>query len=68
MKPKTCYYSVQHAPGYWQIIGPLGMPIYDDAHNGQDRIRIFNDEAEVERLVAQWNLELEELITKGEMQ
>jgi len=37
------YFVKEYARGHWHVIGPSGLPIYDDAPHGKDKPIIFRD-------------------------
>lgn len=49
------YRAVEYAPDHWHIIGPDGIPLYDDPFYGKDRPLIFRDGDEVLERVHRMN-------------
>lgn len=43
-KTKPRYHIKQFARERWHVIGPSGIPLYDDAPHGRDKPLIFRDE------------------------
>ena len=50
------YYAKEFFPGRWHVIGPSGIPLYDDAPYGNDKPLVWTDEDAVMDCVQQCNL------------
>lgn len=51
------YYAKEYARGRWHVIGPGGIPIYNDAPHGNDKPLIFRDEDAAEACAERCNLD-----------
>lgn len=38
------FYVKEYARNRWHVIAPSGLPVYDDARNGDDKPLVFTDE------------------------
>jgi hypothetical protein len=53
---KLRYHAVEYKRGHWHVIGPSGLPLYDDAPHGNDKPFIFRDEDVVLTFVERCNV------------
>lgn len=38
------FYAKEYARNRWHVIAPSGLPVHDDARNGDDKPLVFTDE------------------------
>lgn len=53
------YHVTQFARDRWHVIGPSGLPVYDNAPYGNDKPLIFRDEDEALNYAERCNAEVE---------